>query len=87
MFGKYEDSEVKQFQSERIEALRSLDIEYFKPFYGKWVAKGMYPSMLDDTLLEVEMYRQAARCDRLPTSRKEEARDWLRYKGYRESDI
>lgn len=86
MFGKYEDSETQQFEAERYEALKTLDLEYFRPFYGKWTAKGMYPSMLDDTLLEVEMYRQAARCDKLPTSRREEAKDWLRHKGYREGE-
>ena len=75
---KYDDKEVYQWRQERHEALCRLDIKYFKPFYGKWVARGIYPSMMDDKALERYMYEQAAVDESLPTSRREEAKDWLR---------
>lgn len=85
MFGnRFSDNDVFEWRREKKEVLEKLDLKVFKPFYGKWVARGLYPTMLDDTLLEVEMYRQAADCEKLPTSRREEAKDWLRHKGYRE---
>lgn len=71
--------EISQWRQERKEALSKLDLDGFRIFYGKWVARGLYPSVMDDKAIERYMYEQASVDETLPTSRREEARDWLRY--------
>jgi len=82
---KFSPEDILQWRRERNEAVGKLDVEIFKAFYQKWAERGYYPSPLpDDNTVEITMYKMAVNIESLPTSRKEEAKDWLRHHGFRD---
>lgn len=80
-----DDATIRQWKKERDAAVASLDLDRFKQFYMKWHERGVYEiPWPDDRIMEISMYKIACEIRAIQTSRKEQAREWLKKHGYKE---
>lgn len=79
------EKRLKQFNKERDAAILSYDVEKFKEFYNKYKAKGYYSIPLPpDEFLEITLRKMACEITSFTEEQREEARQWLRERGYEE---
>lgn len=74
---------IKQYNKDRNEAVMSMDVEKFKAFYKKW-EKYMDVPLPADNVLEITMRKMACAIYTLPLEVREEAKQWLLERGYKE---
>lgn len=86
MGGVYNGEDIRQWRKDRLDAVSSLDVERYRAFYNRWTRLGYYTAPLSDDVREVEkeIYTLATSLTGMPTSRREEAKDWLRHHGFKE---
>lgn len=86
MGGEWKEKEIREWRRDRDNAVASLDVERFRAFYQKWTERGYYTAPLPDDVrtVEITLYKMAASLTGIPTSRREEAKDWLRHHGFKE---
>ena len=75
---------LRQFVKERDEAVLSLDIPTFRRFYKKWANLGFYDKRMlpPDNIIEISLRQMIIGLADPPKDKLEEAKDWLRARGY-----
>lgn len=78
------ESLLATFTKERNEAVASFDVEKFKAFVLKWQKLGAYRKrpLPDDEICEIAMYKMCCNIATIPAAKKQEARAWLKLRGY-----
>lgn len=80
--GEY-DSMMSQWVKERDEAALSFDVEKFKAFFQKWRTLGIYQGYLpNDNIIEISMRKMVLALANPPKDKLEEAKAWLKERGY-----
>ena len=81
------DDLIKQFVKERNEAVYTFDVATFKAFYRRWVKRGFYSDNMlpSDNIIEISLRKMVLGIANAPEEKREEARAWLKARGYRES--
>ncbi len=80
------EEEFLQWQKEVYDATFSLDVEKFKEFYTKWKIKGVYTENLpvNDYVIEICLRKIILASTEATREQKEEAKRWLKERGFSE---
>lgn len=80
------DDIMSKWIKERNRAVLSFDVETFKKFYKRWSKRGLYSMRLpSDEVIEISMRKGVvAMGDYAPKDKLEEAKKWLKERGYSE---
>lgn len=70
---------IKQFITERDEAMKSYDVQKFREFYVKWMLKGAYdlPLPTNDKVIEVMMRKCVYHMKSATIKERLQAKRWL----------
>ena len=76
----------EQWLKERDAAVQSFDVETFKKFYKKWTEKGYYENnnLPSDEVIEISMRKMTCALLHPDPEKLEQAKAWLKEKGYSE---
>lgn len=80
------DSQIgfKMWRKERDEACLSFDLDTFKRFYRRWIKLGVYEDWdMSDEVMEISMRKMVCELASAPKEKKEEAKAWLKERGYK----
>lgn len=78
---------IEDYVKERNKAVLSLDVRTFKDFVIRWSKKGALPScfiLADDNVIEIALRKMVLGIADAPEDKIEEARAWLKARGYKE---
>ena len=83
-----QENMLEKWVKERNEAVASFDVKKFKSFLLKWQMLGAYRKrpLPDDEILEIAMYKMCCNIVTMQAEKKQEARAWLKLRGY-DTDI
>lgn len=76
---------IEEYVRERNKAVLSLDVRTFKDFVIRWTKKGGLPScfiIADDNVIEIALRQMVLGIADAPEDKIEEARAWLKARGY-----
>ena len=76
------DKEVKAWLKERNKVVKTYDVDAFKKFYEKWMAKGFYTMPLpNDLVIALSMRKMVYHMASATEQEKQEAAEWLKAHG------
>ena len=79
----FDMKDLKQFNKERDEAMKSYDVQKFREFYVKWMFKGAYdlPLPINDKVIEIMMRKCVYHMKNSTIKERLEAKRWLEERG------